>query len=138
MFAHVSTMDTHNSSPLTTDFNFTTVQMDQRNHDLFDPFNNPWNLISAAARETVTRIVDYVYIVFVIVGIPANIINCLVFYRQVGLCVLGGILPLRLILLSSLVFFHNAGFNATTTTTTLVIVAATASAMIPGAGVTTR
>ena len=80
---HSNTTDTNSSSPLTNDFNTTTLQLNIEDGDVFDPFNNPWNLISAATRKTFVQLIDNMYIMFFIVGVPANVINCLVFYRQV-------------------------------------------------------
>ena len=74
------------SSVLTTDFNVTTLHPDQGNFTFYSPFNNPWNVISAAMSEKLIQIIDFVYVLFLAVGVPANVINCLVFYRQVGRC----------------------------------------------------
>ena len=85
MSVHDHTRDTANGSSLSRDFNSnsTTHQPYGGDDDLFDPFNNPWNLVSAETNETVMQLLDYVFNLFVIVGVPGNIINCLVFYRQV-------------------------------------------------------
>ena len=83
MFNHNDTIDTNGSSEAVREFNSTTPHQGRPGGDLFDAFNNPWNVISAATRKRFNHLFDYVYILFVIVGVPSNVINCIVFYRQV-------------------------------------------------------
>ena len=83
-FVHSNTTDTNMP---TSELNFTTLQTYTEDGDFFDPFNNPWNLITASTRKQLMRLIAYLYILLLAVGVPANVINCLVFYKQVSTAV---------------------------------------------------
>ena len=86
MSVHGPTRDTANGSSLTRDLNSNSTMRlpDSGNDDFIFSFDNPLNLVSADTRQTMMKLLDYVFILFVIVGVPGNVINCLVFYRQVS------------------------------------------------------
>ena len=113
MFGHGHTRDTAKDSSLMRDSNSNSapLQPDNGDDDLFDPFNNPWNLISADTSEATTKLFDYVFILFVVVGVPGNIINCLVFYRQVCTACRPHSLMLSLFLDSSAMLISCLYFN---------------------------
>ena len=90
MSAQNNSTQSNSNTSLTTDFSTNTLEAD-RDYDTFNPFNNPWNLISAVTAKKWRRVLAFAYVVFLAVGVPANVIVCLVFYRQVwtgaGICV---------------------------------------------------
>ena len=83
MSAQNYTTQSNTNISVTPDLNGNSSQPDKGDGDICSPFNNPWNVISAATAEKWTQVLNYLFVLFLAVGVPANVTNCLVFYRQV-------------------------------------------------------
>ena len=90
----------HSNLSVTTGFSNNTLETDREDYGIFNPFNDPRDLISEVTNKKWRRIIGYAYFLFLAVGVPANVIVCLVFYRQVwtGASMFVHSLPLLLML----------------------------------------